>query len=77
LIVIINDTKNPHQSTVTKDITDAILKTHAAGDVLVMYWSKEEQESRLQAAYRKWLKKGKVGCCIKCESVIHEYKLNN
>ena len=60
LIVIINGTKNPHRSAVAKDITDAILKTHATDGKPATYWNKGEQESRLEAAYEKWLKHGKV-----------------
>jgi hypothetical protein len=43
-----------------KDITDAIMKTRAAGGVPATYWDKEEQARRLTAAYEKWLKNGKV-----------------
>ena len=60
LIVIINGTKNPHRSAVAKDITDAILKTHATDGKPAAYWSKGEQECQLEAAYEKWLKHGKV-----------------
>jgi hypothetical protein len=60
LFVVINGTRNPHRSAVAKDITDAILKTRATETAGATYWSQEEQETRLIAAYDKWLKKGGV-----------------
>ena len=54
LIVVVNGTKNPHRSTVAKDITDAILQTRASKGVSAIYHSKEEQESRLTTAFKKW-----------------------
>jgi hypothetical protein len=64
LIVIIEGTKNPHQSAVTKDITDVILKTCAMDGKPATYWSKGEQKSRLEVAYGKWLKHGKVWSAV-------------
>jgi len=55
-----NGTRNPHRSAVARDITNAILKTQAVGGVGATYWSQEEQETRLVAAYDKWQKKGGV-----------------
>jgi hypothetical protein len=52
--VVVNGTKNPHRSAVAKDITDAIIKRRAAKGVSALYWSKEEQESRLTVAFEKW-----------------------
>jgi hypothetical protein len=52
--------KNPHRAAVAKDITDAILKTRATGGAGATYWSQEEQEQCLTAAYDYWLKKGRV-----------------
>ena len=60
LFVVINGTRNPHRSAVAKDITDAILKTRATETAGATYWSQEEQETQLIAAYDKWLKKGGV-----------------
>ena len=60
LFVILDGTKNPHRSAVAKDITNAILKTRATGSAGATYWSQEEQESRLTAAYDYWLKNGGV-----------------
>ena len=68
--MIINGTKNPHRSAVAKDITDAILEAQASKGVSAVYRDKEDQESRLTAAFEKWAKRTdvwsaaatKVGC---------------
>jgi hypothetical protein len=60
LIVVINGTKNPHRSEVASDISEAILKTKAGKGVSATYWSKDEQVTRLTAAFDKWAQKGSV-----------------
>jgi hypothetical protein len=45
---------------VANDITDAILKTRAKSGSISTYWTKEEQEQRLIAVYKKWSHKGGV-----------------
>ena len=55
-----NGMRNPHFSAMARDITDAILKTQAIGGASATYWSQEEQETCLVAAYEKWQKKGGV-----------------
>jgi hypothetical protein len=60
LAVIVNGTKNPHRAEVASDITDAILKKRAANGKGAEYWSKEEQISKLEAAFEKWTRKGGV-----------------
>jgi hypothetical protein len=45
---------------VAQDITKAILKTSATDKACATYWSKEEQEQKLQAAYEKWSKESTV-----------------
>lgn len=49
--MIIGGAKNPHRAVVAKDITDAILKTHANKGVSATYWKKEDQAHRLTEAY--------------------------
>ena len=60
LAVIINGTKNPHRAEVASDITDAILKKRAANGKGAEYWSKEEQISKLEAAFEKWRRRSGV-----------------
>ena len=52
--VILNGTKNPHYTEVSNDIVESILKKRAENGIPAQYWSKEEQEERLRAAYDKW-----------------------
>ncbi|OBZ70680.1 hypothetical protein A0H81_09184 [Grifola frondosa] len=60
LICISGGTKNPKQAEVVRDIVDAILKTTADKYNLAVYWSQEEQETRLIGAYEKWVRIGGV-----------------
>ncbi|KAA1480032.1 hypothetical protein DENSPDRAFT_905230, partial [Dentipellis sp. KUC8613] len=57
---IVNGMKNPYRSAVSRDITDAILKTTADKLNRSEYWPQEEQERRLQEAYEKWYRIGNV-----------------
>ncbi|KAI0686377.1 hypothetical protein C8T65DRAFT_591216, partial [Cerioporus squamosus] len=60
LACILGGMKNPRRSEVAQDITDAILKAKASDGNPARYWSQEEQERRLVAAYEKWVKDGTV-----------------
>lgn len=60
LAVVINGVKNPHRGEVAQDIRDSILKSPAGSDGPARYWSKDEQETRLIAAYEKWSSHGSV-----------------
>ncbi|OBZ68323.1 hypothetical protein A0H81_11830 [Grifola frondosa] len=60
LICISGGTKNPKRAEVARDIVDAILKTTADKYNLAVYWSQEEQETRLIGAYEKWVRIGGV-----------------
>ena len=55
-----NGTKNPYWSAVAKDIIDAILEKCASKGVSAVYCSKENQETRLTAAFEKWADKPDV-----------------
>ena len=51
------------QNSVSKDITEAILKTHVTtgkDSQPATYWSHEEQKVRLEEAYQKYLNIGGV-----------------
>ncbi|KAI1793320.1 hypothetical protein LXA43DRAFT_971989 [Ganoderma leucocontextum] len=52
--------KNPLRSAVSEDISGAILKSYAKDGVPAKYWSQAEQAERLEAAYKKWEKRGNV-----------------
>ena len=58
--MVINSTKNAHQSAVAKDIRDAILKKPAGKGVSAVYQTKGDQETRLTAAFDKWAKRTDV-----------------
>lgn len=79
-------TKNPHRSEVAHDISGAILKTSAKNNVPAVYWSQEEQEIRLEQAFKKWADRGDVwtaaaqkvyypSCTSKYYSTTHIYHL--
>ena len=55
--------KNPLRNSISKDITEAILKTHAMGGKnpqLATYWSHKEQKAWVEEVYQKYLKLGGV-----------------
>ena len=54
MICIAGGSKNPLRSKVASSIVDAIHKASATGTTPAIYWSKEEQEQRLQEMYNKW-----------------------
>lgn len=54
LIVVLNGTKNHHQSPVAIDIQDSILKTQATKECPATYWTKEEKWEQLVKTYKKW-----------------------
>ena len=82
LIVVVNGTKNPHRSAVAKDIINAILETRASKGVSAIYRSKEDQESRLTAAFKKWSERPEVwsaaapkvsaSCRVMVEKLLNE-----
>ncbi|KAJ7138759.1 hypothetical protein C8R43DRAFT_1131921 [Mycena crocata] len=55
---ILGGVHNPQRTAVLKDIKEAILKVPSSKGVLAQYWSQGEQETRLTAAYDKWLQRG-------------------
>lgn len=58
--VILNGVKNPFYKEALRDIVEAIIKQRAEKGKPAQYWGLEEQETRLIAAYDKWLKEGSV-----------------
>ncbi|TFY78099.1 hypothetical protein EWM64_g5914 [Hericium alpestre] len=66
-VAIINSTKNPYRLAVAQDLHDAILIKGASKEELAKYWSKEEQEVKLEAVYNKW---------ARCSSVWHNFVLH-
>lgn len=60
MVTVVNGMHNPHRLEVGKDITHAIIKTSATPSCPSTYWSQEEQEERLIAAYEKWTLHGGV-----------------
>ena len=60
VVCILGSSKNPHQRSVGEDISGALIKTKAKDGVPARYWSREEQEERLEAAYMKWVAVGGV-----------------
>ena len=72
VVVILNGTKNPYRNTVASDIKNAILKTRAEKGTPATYWSRSEQEKRLEEVYQKWSRHGgvwsaaaaKVSACV-------------
>ncbi|KAF8191327.1 hypothetical protein BJ912DRAFT_849553, partial [Pholiota molesta] len=55
---VFGGTKNKNRRHILQDIRDAIIKTPATGKTPAMYWTKDEQETKLTAAYDKWLQHG-------------------
>ena len=60
MFTVIGGTHNPHHLEVGKDITHAIIRTSASPCTPSTYWTQEEQETRLIAAYEKWATGGGV-----------------
>ena len=63
LVVVINGMKSPLQNLVSKDITEAILKTHVSTGKCsqqATYWSHDKQKVRLEEAYQKYVNIGGV-----------------
>ncbi|KAI1782219.1 hypothetical protein LXA43DRAFT_906421 [Ganoderma leucocontextum] len=58
LICLMGGSKSPVRADVARDIVDAILKSRALENTPAMYWTKEEQETRLVAVFRKWDERG-------------------
>lgn len=60
MICVLGGMKNPVRREVARSIVDAILKSTASDQTPARYWSKEEQERRLEEAYNKWAMRGGV-----------------
>ena len=60
ITVILNLQKIMYRVAIAADITNMILKKHSVKGSDVEYWSKEEQEQKLEAAFVKWSEKGTV-----------------
>lgn len=60
MICVLGGMKNPVRKEVARSIVDAILKSTASDNAPARYWSKEEQERRLEEAYNKWATRGGV-----------------
>lgn len=58
LVAVLQGTNNPHYSQIAKDVRDAILRKPAGNGELAKYWTKEQQEVKIEAAYTKWAAKG-------------------
>ncbi|PIL36751.1 hypothetical protein GSI_00440 [Ganoderma sinense ZZ0214-1] len=58
LVCLVGGSKCPVRQAVAIDIVDAILKSRALPNSPAIYWSKEEQVARLEAAFEKWEAKG-------------------
>lgn len=60
LCTVVGDTKNRFRSQVGQDIREAFLEKPADAEGPAIYWSKEDQERKLKAAYQKWSDHGNV-----------------
>ncbi|TFY76752.1 hypothetical protein EWM64_g7260 [Hericium alpestre] len=60
LATVIGATSNPYHAAVAKDLKDAILISSTDGEQTEKYWTKEEQELKLEAVYAKWAEHGSV-----------------
>ena len=60
IAIIINSQRNMYQVAVAADITNVILRKHSVKGSGAEYWSKEEQEQKLEAAFAKWIEKRMV-----------------
>ncbi|KAI1788922.1 hypothetical protein LXA43DRAFT_893783 [Ganoderma leucocontextum] len=58
LICLVGGSKSPVRADVARDIVNAVLKCRALENTPAMYWTKEEQETRLVAVFRKWDERG-------------------
>ncbi|KAI1796505.1 hypothetical protein LXA43DRAFT_879937 [Ganoderma leucocontextum] len=58
LICLVGGSRSPVRPEVAHDIVNAILKCRALPTSPAVYWSKNEQETRLVAAFKKWEAKG-------------------
>ncbi|KAI1782342.1 hypothetical protein LXA43DRAFT_906053 [Ganoderma leucocontextum] len=54
LICLVGGSKCPVRADVARDIVEAVLKCRARDKTPAIYWSKEEQEVRLEAVFKKW-----------------------
>ncbi|KAI1794159.1 hypothetical protein LXA43DRAFT_884301, partial [Ganoderma leucocontextum] len=60
MVCILGGSKNAHQREVGEDISSALIKSKAHDGIPARYWSKEEQEERLEQAFIKWATVGGV-----------------
>ncbi|KAF8124424.1 hypothetical protein EV363DRAFT_1540574 [Boletus edulis] len=73
--VILNSGKNTYRAAVAADITSAVLKKRSVKGSGAEYWSKAEQEQRLEAAFTKWAGKGTVWSAAAIQ--VHKEQLNH
>ncbi|KAF8423457.1 hypothetical protein L210DRAFT_3570273 [Boletus edulis BED1] len=73
--VILNSGKNTYRAAVAADITNAVLKKRSVKGSGAEYWSKAEQEQRLEAAFTKWAGKGTVWSAAAIQ--VHKEQLNH
>lgn len=57
-VCILGGSGNHARPEITNDIVSAILKTRADKFNPAVYWSREEQERRLDKAFKKWAARG-------------------
>ncbi|KAG6379441.1 hypothetical protein JVT61DRAFT_11916 [Boletus reticuloceps] len=67
--------KHTYHAAVAADITSAVLKKRSVKGSGAEYWSKEEQEQRLEAAFAKWAEKGTVWSAAAMQ--VHKDQLNH
>ncbi|TFY78545.1 hypothetical protein EWM64_g5465, partial [Hericium alpestre] len=60
LVSIVDAKKNPYRLVVAEELRDAILIKGASKEEPARYWTKEEQEEKLNAVYTKWARRGGV-----------------
>ncbi|KAA1473136.1 hypothetical protein DENSPDRAFT_899980 [Dentipellis sp. KUC8613] len=75
IVSIVNGTKNPYRSAISQDVVNSILISHADDNGPAKYRSKEEQEERLDAMFKKWSEKG--GAWSAAASKVHADQLGH
>ncbi|KAI1785507.1 hypothetical protein LXA43DRAFT_976181 [Ganoderma leucocontextum] len=60
VVCILGGSKNPHQREVAEDVSNTLIKTRAHDGIPARYWSKDEQEDRMEQAFKKWAAVGGV-----------------
>lgn len=57
-VCILGGAGNHSRPQIADDIVSAILKTRASAHNPAVYWSREEQQRRLEEAFQKWAARG-------------------